>query len=183
MNRISKEIDGKVCVTSAFLAETFRVTVKTLLEWEKQGCPKAARGYWNLAEVIEWREERINGKAASSVEKMSPIQQKIYWETRCKEYQAENQQFRNAILRGDYLEKTEVQKELAVFFATLKQSVLSLPRKCAITAAQYVGNERAREMEKEAGEVMRDVLGQWSEGRFERAVTIGKRKADAKSRR
>lgn len=164
---VTKEVDGKTCVSTSFLAETFGVSSKTISSWEKKGCPKAAYGYWDLSQVIAWRDDQNKDEYdGKDVTELPLTLQKTYWETRCREEQAENHKFKNAVIRGDYLEKAKVEKELAGFFIILKQSILSIPRKAAIHSAQYIGNERARKLENELTEVMTDVLSQWSHDDF-----------------
>lgn len=165
----TKRIEGKACVSTSLLCEYFGVTKQAVNKWGQQGCPKAARGYWCVSDVLAWKGE-LAGSVGSDLDDMPLKEQKMYWETRCKEEQAENQKFKNAILRGDYLEKTQVEKDLSDYHIVLKQSVLSLPRKSAIIAAQYIGNDRARKLENDLMEVMIDVLNQWSQDRFEAAV-------------
>lgn len=166
------EIGGRVCVGTSVLAGIFDVDRRTITRWEKQGCPKERRGVWCLSDVIRWRDEKIQGKkdADANLEDLGLNEQKIYWEMRCREAQAENQKFKNAVLKGDYLEKGQAQKDLEAFFSVLKQAVLSVPRKAAIISAQYVGNERGREVENEVMGVMTDVLQQWSQGELDAAL-------------
>ncbi len=153
-------------MSTSLLADSFSVTSKTINSWEKEGCPKAGYGYWYLADVIAWRDKKLHGKAGDDVSQMSPIHKKLFWETKCKEYQAECQQLKNSILKGDYIEKTQIQKDLASFFVILKQALLSIPRKVAITSAQYIGNAKARDVENETQEVILYALNQWSGGNF-----------------
>ena len=176
-----KEIGGRVCVGTSVLSGIFDVDRRTITRWEKQGCPKEGRGVWCLADVIRWRDEKIQGKkdADANLEDLGLNEQKIYWEMRCREAQAENQKFKNAVLKGDYLEKEQAQKDLEAFFSVLKQAVLSVPRKAAIISAQYVGNERGREVENEVMGVMTDVLQQWSQGEFDAGLDQKGAAADA----
>lgn len=174
--RVFKEIDGKVCVTTAFLAESFGVTSKTIADWAKKGCPKVTQGYWYMPDVIRWRDSTLFKRldAADPNEgEMSLTQRKIYWETECRKAQTENQLFKNAVLRGDYLTKEEVQQGVSNFLAVFKRAVLSLPRKASIIAAQYLGNERARELEESMMEVTVNALRQWSAGELHPVLDSG----------
>lgn len=153
-------------MSTSFLAEAFSVTSKTISQWEKEGCPKAGYGYWYLADVIIWRDKKISEKSILDVDQMSPAQKELYWDTKRKEYQAEFQQLKNSIMKGEYIPKAQIQKELASFFVILKQAMLSIPRKVAITSAQYVGNTKAREVENEVQGVILHALNQWSGGKF-----------------
>lgn len=159
----TKRILDKTCVSTALLCEFFGISRQALSKWEKRGCPNAARGYWCVADVLAWRDGAVR-ESDQSVENLPLTQQKIYWETRCKEEQAENQQFKNAILRGDYLEKSKVEQDLSAFFVVFKQAALLLPRKAAIAASSYIGAEKGRKLENELLEVVNHALEQWSRG-------------------
>lgn len=159
----TKRINGKACVSTSLLCEFFGVSKQAVNKWEKQGCPKEMRGYWCMADVLKWKGDTA-AEAGEALEEMSLRDQKTYWETRCKEEQAENQKFKNAVLRGDYIEKKEMDHELTTFFIVFKQAVLSLPRKIAILSAGYIGNDRARKLEWDVMEAVTDVLRQWSRG-------------------
>lgn len=160
-----KRIEGKACVSTALLCEWFGISRQAANEWEKKGCPKMARGYWCMGDVIAWKTDQSSvGDPQKSVDALPLTAQKIYWETRCREAQAESQNFKNAVIRGDYLEKKQMEQEIITFFVVLKQAVLSLPRKAAITATKYITSQRARVLEAELLEVVSDALTQWSRG-------------------
>lgn len=50
-----KIIDDRVCLSTAEMSAILGVDKDTLTYWEKKGCPKAARGFWPLAEVLKWK--------------------------------------------------------------------------------------------------------------------------------
>lgn len=162
----TKKILDKTCISTTFLCEAFGVTRQAILKWEKKGCPKVARGWWCLADVLAWRDQQFSESEGKKVDDLPLTQQKTYWETRCKEEQAENQKFKNAILRGDYLQKSDIERDISTFLVVLKQAATGLSRRMAIVAGRYIGNEKARKMEIEAQEVIADALRQWSSGCF-----------------
>lgn len=41
---VCRMIDGKVCLTTPVIADILNVDVRTVQDWGKKGCPKAARG-------------------------------------------------------------------------------------------------------------------------------------------
>lgn len=162
----TKVIDGKTCVPTAFLAEIFGVTTKTLASWAKDGCPKADRGWWPIKEVIAWRCDGTSPGKDQDLSHLSLREQKIYWETALKKEQTESRELENGIKRGDYIEKQVVADELAAFFTAFKQAALGLPRKIGILAVQYTKRDEAKAIEREAMEVIRDALYEWSAGRL-----------------
>ena len=50
-----KIIGDKHCFSTGLLIETFSINKSTLSRWEIDGCPKAAKGYWCIADVLRWR--------------------------------------------------------------------------------------------------------------------------------
>lgn len=162
----TKVIDGKTCVPTAFLAEIFGVTTKTLASWAKDGCPKADRGWWPIKEVIAWRCDGASPGKDQDLSHLSLREQKIYWETALKKEQTHAKAFRNGVEQKEYLEVQEVSQLLTAFFAAFKQAALGLPRKIGILAAQYTERDEAKAIEREAMEVIRDALHEWSAGRL-----------------
>ena len=45
-------------VSTKQLAEMFQVTPATILNWAKDGMPKAARGEWDVADCFNWKAEQ-----------------------------------------------------------------------------------------------------------------------------
>ena len=176
----TKQIDGKMCVPTSFLAEILGVTTKTLAAWAKDGCPKAERGWWPVKEVIAWRMQ--GNRPGEDLEKMSLKDRKLYWEGNLKKAQTENREFENGVKRRDYIEKQVVADELTTFFVAFKQAVLLLPRKIGILASESVEMELAKEIEHEVSEVIYDALAEWSQGKlsgldageYENTQTAGK---------
>lgn len=168
----TRTINGKTCVSTAFLAEIFGVTNKTLSEWEKKGCPKIQRGYWCPADVLKWRDSTAH-ETKEDPDTLPPAQRKLYWDAECKKAQTEAQQFKNAVLRGDYLDKEETKQELYRFFTMLKQTILAQPRRTAIFCAQYIGSEHARQLENELTAEVTNVLEQWSKGKLDTGMDCG----------
>ena len=82
----TRTINGKTCVSTAFLAEIFGVTNKTLSEWEKKGCPKIQRGYWCPADVLKWRDSTAH-ETKENPDTLPPAQRKLYWDADCKKEQ------------------------------------------------------------------------------------------------
>lgn len=165
---VTKIIDGKQCVTTAFLAEAFDVTAKTLAEWKKQGCPQVSRGYWNLTEVIKWHENKLlDGIKTDDDKDLNLVEKKLYWETEYKKQKAEGEKLKNAISMGEYVSRTEAIKQLENFLSVFKQAVLILPRKIGISIQSLTEKETAREVENIASQEIEIALKEWSVGNFD----------------
>lgn len=100
-----KIFDGKICATTQELCTQIGISRKTLSEWEDKGCPKAARGWWPIWDVMKWRGVIGSGgvKTEDEIEAMSLTQQKLLYEAEYKKLQSEKIAFENAISRGEYI--------------------------------------------------------------------------------
>lgn len=164
-DKLIKEIDGKTCVSTAFLAYAFDVSAQAIAGWEKRGCPKVQRGFWYLPEVIKWRDDSKKDECEAE-EEMSPAAKKLYWEAEHKKSLTEAQRLKNQVALKEYLPQKEVTEKLASFFITLKQSLLGVPRTVRILTTPYVSEEIGKKIEAEARLSIEHALNQWSEGDF-----------------
>jgi len=169
-SRRVKIIDDKVCLSTAEMGKTLGVDSDTLLYWEKRGCPKAARGYWPLADVLKWRGlvDGTGPRSTDEVEGKTQAQQKLEAEIKYKSLQAERQEIKNQISKGEYLAREEVVGELSRYFIMLKRSLTGLARKLATEVGPFVDALTARRVERHLSEVINDALEQMSiEGVYE----------------
>ena len=164
LEKIAKIIDDKICLNTSAMSGILGVDRSTLIRWEDDGCPKAARGWWPLGELLRWRGlVSVDGvNTSEDVEKMALSQQKLYYETKYKQLQSEAVEFKNAIQRGEYITKEEITSELQRFFIVLKRSMLGYSRKIATELGSYVDSLTARRIEKMITELTIDALEQIS---------------------
>lgn len=157
-------IDEKICLSTSAMCEVFGINKSTLKRWKDDGCPKASRGWWPLADVLRWRglvsAEGI--KTQDDVEKLSLKEQKLYYETKYKQAQSEAAEFKNAIQKGEYIPKDDIIAELQRFFVVLKRSMLNYSRRIATELSGYVDPVAARRIEKMITELTYDALEQIS---------------------
>lgn len=159
-----KIINDEVCLSTAEMSALLSVDKDTVNNWGKRGCPKAGHGYWPLAAVLRWRgmvgtsgpetEEGSQGKALTT--------QKLEAEVRYKVMQAENQELKNAIAKGEYLERSEVVGELTRCFMILKRSLTGVVRKMITVVGPFVDPATARRIETDLNEALHDALEQLS---------------------
>ncbi len=163
LNDSYKEIDGQVCVCTQELCEKLGIARKTLTEWEGKGCPKSARGWWPIWELLKWRGLIGNGvKDEEDVAGMSIATKKLKYEMDLKREQAEKAEFANAVIRGEYISKESVTAELQRFFVILKRSMFGYSRKIANELSGIVDSITARKIEKMITELTVDALEQLS---------------------
>jgi phage terminase Nu1 subunit (DNA packaging protein) len=155
-------IDDAICVSTREILELFGITKGTLHQWEHKGCPKKARGWWSLNEILRWRGlvSAQGVKTEEELESLSLQEQKLFYEVKLKESQAENYNLRNAIARGDYIEKEIIVSELSRFFIILKRSLLGLSKKLSNEISAYIDPIEARRIESYINDIVIDALEQ-----------------------
>jgi phage terminase Nu1 subunit (DNA packaging protein) len=159
-----RTIDDKFCVSTGELCAQLGINRKTLTDWEAKGCPKAARGWWPLWDVLRWRGLIGGGKIVDecAAEESSLAIKKLKYEAELKKQKAEEAAFENAIARGEYIRKEEITAELQRFFVVLKRSMLGYSRRIATEVSPYVDSVTARRIEKMITELTMDALEQIS---------------------
>lgn len=163
ITRHIKIIDGNICVSSKELMRVLGVTTRTLSIWESKGCPKAARGFWDLAAVLEWRGLTKAGlKNADKAESNSAMSDKLAAESKLKAAQAAAAEFKNDLLMEKYLKRDFVIDELKTFFVVFKKSTQALARSIAMEVGQYLEPIEARRLEKRLNERLNEILLQLS---------------------
>ncbi|MCI1478108.1 MAG: hypothetical protein LKH93_06855 [Clostridium beijerinckii] len=167
MEKDYKFIDDKLCITTSEICSRLDISRKTLAEWSDKGCPKAARGWWPVWEVLAWRgilttEENISESNMKGTDEYSLNLKKLKYETEYKKQKAEEASFENAIARGEYINKHEIIIEVKRFLTVLKRSMLGYSRKVANEVSPYVESDVARRIEKMITELSMDALEQLS---------------------
>lgn len=104
------------------------------------------------------------------MEEKTLAQQKLEAEIRYKSLQAEMQDIKNRISKGEYLDREEVIGELGRYFTMLKRSLTGLARKLATEVGPFVDAITARRVERHLSEIINEALEQMSiEGVYEPA--------------
>lgn len=163
---IYKIEDDKLLLSTTAMQKAFNVTRQALTSWGQNGCPKTDRGWWSISEVIAWRIEREVGAIRKEAD-MTDKERKMLYEADLKKAQAEAAEFKNAILRGDYLEKSHVIQDLSRFFNVFKQAAIGIPRKVATEISPFVEAEQSRAVESMLSDIIRETLDAFSGGNFE----------------
>lgn len=160
-----KYIGDKICFSTSFLAKVLKVSSQTVNNWEKQGCPKEAHGYWSMYDVLQWKEEKLKSKSGGkNPDEMNMYEQKIYYEVQLKKVQSEFQELKTAILNGDYLEKKNVVADLKRFFVVFKRAAHAMGKKVSMQMSTYVDEVEARKIDNLVTDSINLALEQMSEG-------------------
>lgn len=123
------KIEGeRVLLNSGKTAEFFGVTVKTLAQWAKEGCPKYARGWWDPKEILAWRGEATD---ENTKEAMSVLARKLKADADYKEARAAAALRQNEILEGQYMPREEIETQWSRRITELKAGLLALSNKIA----------------------------------------------------
>ena len=152
--------DGDMLLNTEMLAAFFKVTRRTLTNWNKEGCPKLDRGWWSLREVMAWRE--ADGRGAELSDEGELKKRKMQVEIELKEVQRDYTQLKKRITDGDYLERDEVISELKRFMITFKRTALSLPRQISAQIGMMVEPEAARRLENQLTKTISEILEEMS---------------------
>jgi phage terminase Nu1 subunit (DNA packaging protein) len=121
----------------AQLAEFFDVSVKTVDNWVRRGCPVVKRGgksepwIFDALAVAEWRYTREGGESEVDPERMDPQDRKAWYESEAKRRDLEERD-------RELLRASEVEEVLAVAWSGLSQDLQAIPdnleRRFGITA-------------------------------------------------
>lgn len=145
--------DEKFYLNSEMTARFFGVTPRTLLDWEKKGCPKVERGWWEPAEILKWLGQGGNvGADTLAVRKLKA-------DTEYREAKAEREKMIKDTLAGKYIPKDKIEEEFTQRVVELKASLLNLPR---VIAAEFPDEDIRRSIEKIGNDVVYDALEQYS---------------------
>jgi len=151
------KIEGeRALLNSGKTADFFGVTVKTLAQWAKEGCPKHSRGWWDPKEILAWRGEATD---EDTKEAMSVLARKLKAEADYKEARAEAAIRQNEILEGQYMPREEIETQWANRVIELKAGLLALGRKIA---GQIADVEVRLEVERVINDEVYELLEQYA---------------------
>lgn len=113
--------DERILLSTSKLAEIMHVSVKTVGVWERQGCPKEKRGWYDIAAVIKWRgrEIGVQGGADGMVAKLEA-------DTRLKQAKAAMAEQELKVKSGELIPVVLVEDRLSTVFSDLKTSMISI---------------------------------------------------------
>jgi len=151
-NKVILTDSGDVLVTTAILAKILRTSAKSVAAWHKNGMPKAKTGWWDLGEVLAWR------GIATSGSDLSDEARKLRADADYRQHKAQKEEISLAVLREEYVLKTEVDKQWATVGNQLKNNLLLWAR----TLAPELAHLEMRSAEKVLTDAVYDLLEQLS---------------------
>lgn len=118
----------KIVLQARETAAFFGVTMKTLADWVKKGCPREKQGKYNLYKVYAWKNQAVIINEDGEAQALSLEAQKLKAEIEWKEKKAAQEAIKLAELEGKYFPKEEVEQEWAKRIIELKQGLLAWAR-------------------------------------------------------
>ncbi|KUK52544.1 MAG: hypothetical protein XD78_1903 [Desulfotomaculum sp. 46_296] len=157
-----QKINGKICFTTTAMCEALNVSRETLSVWESKGCPKTARGWWPLWDILRWRGLiPLAGNQEGQAEEPLAVK-RLRYDASLKEAKVEEITFKNEATQKMYVSKEEATAEIRRFYPVLKKSVLTFCRRIVAEVEPYVDRAVVKRVEKIITELTLDALGQIS---------------------
>lgn len=113
--------DDRLLLSTSRTATVMGVSAKTLGEWERAGCPKEKRGWYDMAEVVRWRREQRAPAASGSREA-----RKTEADIRYKAAKAAIAEQDLKLRTGKLIEVSVVEEGLENVFQNLKVSMMAI---------------------------------------------------------
>lgn len=115
-------VNDQVIVSAQVASKVFGITVRTLNDWTKKGCPKVEKGVYNLREVMEWRHSANN-----SPESLEAKKQKA--DIRYREARADMEEMKRKTMVGELVAVEDIEHELVEVFSRIKMGLLNIKQK------------------------------------------------------
>ena len=119
--RIEETEDGRIIVSTSTLADIMHVSTNTVGTWERQGCPKEKRGWYDIKAVVGWRGREIGVQGGPNT-----LAQKLTADTRLKEAKAQMAELELKQKTGELIPLPVVEQVIDEKFAALRISFLSI---------------------------------------------------------
>lgn len=140
------ELPAGVVETQGDVARAFKVAVRTVQRWAKDGMPQTPEGFYDITEIQAWRLLKENQVAASDTDKEK-------WDTKFRQMKALLAEMEYKKRLGELVTLEEVEEGRVQRILAVKKALLSLPRRVApqvagldVRSAQSVLEKRIHEI-------------------------------------
>lgn len=124
-------VDGRVIAPAQTVALIFGVTVRTITDWARKGCPRVKTGWYDIGAVMEWRHTSDN--TPDSLEKKKQIA-----DIRYREARADMEELKQKEAIGEYISVANIEEVLKETFIQVRTTLLGIGQKTmADIYAQY----------------------------------------------
>ena len=113
--------DERILLSTSKIADIMHVSVKTIGVWERQGCPKEKRGWYDIAAVIKWRGREIGVQGGAD-----GMAAKLEADTRLKLAKAAMAETELRQKNGELIPLSVVEERLGELFSEIRTSFLSI---------------------------------------------------------
>lgn len=114
--------DLRILLSTAALADVMQVSTKTVDTWQRQGCPKEKRGWYDLKAVLAWSGRGVNSSRGES----DGLAAKLAADTKLKEAKAGMAELEFKQKSGELIPLPVVEQVVGEKFAKLRISFLSI---------------------------------------------------------
>ncbi len=158
--------EGELILSTSMLCTFLGISSQMLSKYKLDGCPQLRKGWFNLRDVLEWRETvkgiGISGDLQTN-QSMDLKSKKMQVEIELKEVQRDFTDLKKRITGGEYIERDEAIAELKRFLTTFKRTAMAMPRTIMAQAGMYLEPEAARRLEKQLTDTTAEILREMSE--------------------
>lgn len=117
----STELPVGLVETQEQVAKAFKVTLRTVQRWIREGMPKTSEGFYDIIEVQAWRLLRNNHGIATDTDKEK-------WDTKFRQMRALLAEMEYKKCLGELVSRDEVEEGRVQRILTVKTALLALPR-------------------------------------------------------
>lgn len=119
--RIEETEDGRILVSTSTLADIMHVSTNTVGVWERQGCPKEKRGWYDIKAVVGWRGREIGVQGGAD-----GLSAKLEADTKLKQAKAKMAELELQQKSGELVPLALVEQVVGEKFADIRTSMLSI---------------------------------------------------------
>lgn len=120
--RIEETEDGRILASSSTMADIMHVSTNTLGMWERQGCPKEKRGWYDIKAVVGWRGRLIGVQGGAD----NSVTAKMEADTKLKQAKAKMAELELQQKSGELVPLALVEQVVGEKFADIRTSMLSI---------------------------------------------------------
>ena len=108
-------------VSTKELANFFDVSIRAVQKWGQSGCPRIARGRWNLKAVFGWWWSNIALEKAADCDTSLTEARRLYWHAK-----ADRERLRADTERGELVSKDKIEFQWTLRVAEVKGALYNL---------------------------------------------------------
>ena len=143
-----------VVETQEQLAKVFKVSIRAVQYWAKEGMPKTDKGLYSIKEIHDWHEGR------GMARKKHPDSEKEKWETQWRKKKAQQEDIKLKEMMGELIDKKKVEKGRVERIFVIKKALLSFPHEMAPVVAGLDEREILIILTSRIEQIINDFAGQ-----------------------